>query len=210
FHRAGDGRGLGQAQAAWGQALLAQQRPGEAVLLLGQAVIGLDAAGAEVSAAQARLELARAHAAQGPTGALRAEHLLLKVRTDAGRLGAQALRRQANTLLAACRRHRTAPAAPRRPPIRRRVVNHPPAPAPRRRQDRYRTAAETPWRTTVLFPYPVIDPLGPGQVETWKAHFAGRAHERPRCIEEGIWRRTQEPQNAAASGWSPEESGRRR
>ncbi|MFC7742117.1 hypothetical protein ACFQXA_15890 [Nocardiopsis composta] len=62
----------------------------------------------------------------------------------------------------------------------------------------------------MLFPYPVIDPLGPGQVETWKAHFAGRAHERPRCIEEGIWRRTQEPQNAAASGWSPEESGRRR
>ena len=119
FHRAGDGRGLGQAQAAWGQALLTQQRPGEAVLLLGQAVIGLDAAGAEVSAAQARLELARAHAAQGPPGALRAEHLLLKVRTDAGRLGAQALRRRANTLLAACRRHRTDPAAPRRPPIRR-------------------------------------------------------------------------------------------
>ncbi|MFC9084899.1 SIR2 family protein [Nocardiopsis dassonvillei] len=62
----------------------------------------------------------------------------------------------------------------------------------------------------MLFPYPVIDPLTPDQVRTWNEHFSGIDFERPRSIEEGIWRRTQDAANAAQSGWSQDCDGRRR
>ncbi|MDX2565106.1 hypothetical protein PV371_36380 [Streptomyces sp. TX20-6-3] len=62
----------------------------------------------------------------------------------------------------------------------------------------------------MFFPHPLIEQLDDSQVRTWEMHFAGTAHERPRAIEEGIWRRTQEPANAEQSGWSKDESGRRR
>ncbi|MGW7258724.1 hypothetical protein [Streptomyces sp. NPDC054834] len=47
-------------------------------------------------------------------------------------------------------------------------------------------------------------------MRTWNEHFAGNGHERPRSIEEGIWRRTQDPANAAQSGWTEDLAGRRR
>ncbi|MEV6565918.1 hypothetical protein [Streptomyces kronopolitis] len=62
----------------------------------------------------------------------------------------------------------------------------------------------------MFFPHPVIEQLDDTQVATWDKHFAGAAHERPRAIEEGIWRRTQEQTNADQSGWSEDEHGRRR
>ncbi|MFD7975283.1 hypothetical protein [Streptomyces sp. NPDC059071] len=62
----------------------------------------------------------------------------------------------------------------------------------------------------MFFPHPVIEQLDNAQVEAWNTHFAGTAHERPRAIEEGIWRRTQEPANAEQSGWTEDASGRRR
>ncbi|SEE60328.1 hypothetical protein SAMN05428939_8092 [Streptomyces sp. TLI_105] len=63
----------------------------------------------------------------------------------------------------------------------------------------------------MFFPHCVIEQLTDGQVETWNRHFAmSEAHERPRAIEEGIWRRTQDPANAEQSGWSEDENGRRR
>lgn len=62
----------------------------------------------------------------------------------------------------------------------------------------------------MFLPYPVIDQLTPEQVDSWQTHFAGRGHERRRSTEEGIWRRTQDPANAALSGWSPDSDGRRR
>ncbi len=62
----------------------------------------------------------------------------------------------------------------------------------------------------MFLPYPVIEQMSPTQVATWETHFAGNSHERPRSIEEGIWRRTQEPANAEQSGWSEDASGRRR
>ncbi|MFD7861514.1 hypothetical protein [Streptomyces sp. NPDC059783] len=62
----------------------------------------------------------------------------------------------------------------------------------------------------MFFPYPVIEQLDDAQVVAWEKHFAGAAHERPRAIEEGIWRRTQDPANAVQSGWSEGEQGRRR
>ena len=62
----------------------------------------------------------------------------------------------------------------------------------------------------MFLPYPVIEQLDDAQVATWEKHFAGAAHERPRAIEEGIWRRTQDPANAQQSGWSEDENGRRR
>ncbi|MFB7359460.1 hypothetical protein [Streptomyces gardneri] len=57
-------------------------------------------------------------------------------------------------------------------------------------------------RAIMPFPYPVIEQMSPGQVDTWNRHFAGFAHEQPRAFEEGIWRRTQEPANAEQSGWT--------
>lgn len=62
----------------------------------------------------------------------------------------------------------------------------------------------------MFLPYPVIEQLDDAQVATWERHFAGAGHERPRAIEEGIWRRTQDPANAVQSGWSEDEQGRRR
>ncbi|MDX3851747.1 hypothetical protein [Streptomyces sp. AK02-01A] len=62
----------------------------------------------------------------------------------------------------------------------------------------------------MFLPYPVIEQLSPQQVTTWEEHFAGNGHERPRSIEEGIWRRTQDPTNAEQSGWSEDSGGRRR
>ncbi|MGX2997506.1 hypothetical protein JNUCC64_25145 [Streptomyces sp. JNUCC 64] len=62
----------------------------------------------------------------------------------------------------------------------------------------------------MYLPYPVIEQLTDGQVITWKTFFEGAGRERPRSIEEGIWRRTQDPANAEQSGWSEDASGRRR
>lgn len=62
----------------------------------------------------------------------------------------------------------------------------------------------------MFLPYPVIEQLTPEQVLTWEQHFAGGGHERPRSIEEGIWRRTQDPANATQSGWNKDSRGRRR
>ncbi|QCX82239.1 hypothetical protein C9F11_43295 (plasmid) [Streptomyces sp. YIM 121038] len=62
----------------------------------------------------------------------------------------------------------------------------------------------------MLLPYPVIDQLTPQQVRLWHDHFAGTRHERARTVEEGIWRRTQDPANATQSGWSTDDNGRRR
>lgn len=61
----------------------------------------------------------------------------------------------------------------------------------------------------MLLPYPVLEHLSPSQVDRWNTFFAGE-HDRPRYIEEGIWRRTQEPQNAGQSGWTGEDDQRRR
>ncbi|MFH8218555.1 hypothetical protein ACH4C2_05110 [Streptomyces sp. NPDC018057] len=63
----------------------------------------------------------------------------------------------------------------------------------------------------MFLPHPVIDSLTPAQARSWDAYFSpvvggGR---RP-AVEEGIWRRTQDPANAEQSGWSEDESGRRR
>jgi hypothetical protein len=58
------------------------------------------------------------------------------------------------------------------------------------------------------FPYPVlaVDDAG---VCRWAAYFAPGTSQRRRDIEEGIWRRTQHPLNAAQSGWDGT-GGRRR
>ncbi|MFD9394162.1 hypothetical protein ACFWBB_26520 [Streptomyces sp. NPDC060000] len=62
----------------------------------------------------------------------------------------------------------------------------------------------------MYLPYPVIEQLSDTQVTTWTKHFAGNGHERPRSVEEGIWRRTQDPANREQSGWSEDADGRRR
>lgn len=63
----------------------------------------------------------------------------------------------------------------------------------------------------MFLPYSVIDSLTPAQVGVWKSHYEGeRGGERRPAIEEGIWRRTQEPANAEQSGWSQDDHGRRR
>lgn len=63
----------------------------------------------------------------------------------------------------------------------------------------------------MFLPHPVIEQLDDAQVRAWEQYFAGpTVHERPRAIEEGIWRRTQEAANAGQSGWSQDEHGRRR
>ncbi|MFJ3826023.1 SIR2 family protein [Streptomyces nodosus] len=63
----------------------------------------------------------------------------------------------------------------------------------------------------MLLPYSVIDSLTPDQVRTWEAHFSPEAGgQRRPAVEEGIWRRTQDPANAEQSGWTEDESGRRR
>ncbi|MFG2812004.1 hypothetical protein [Streptomyces sp. NPDC048410] len=62
----------------------------------------------------------------------------------------------------------------------------------------------------MFLPHPVIDQLGESQEAAWYEHFAGTGRERPRAIEEGVWRRTQDPANAVQSGWTEGEHGRRR
>jgi hypothetical protein len=57
-------------------------------------------------------------------------------------------------------------------------------------------------------PHPVLE-LDDTRRDRWNTCFAGD-HDRPRYIEEGIWRRTQHPENAEQSGWAPESSSRRR
>ncbi|MFJ6696510.1 hypothetical protein ACIQM4_10605 [Streptomyces sp. NPDC091272] len=57
-------------------------------------------------------------------------------------------------------------------------------------------------------PYIVIDQLDPDQQQIWKTHFGDA--DRPRYIEEGIWRRTQEQATARQSGWSGPGDARRR
>lgn len=64
---------------------------------------------------------------------------------------------------------------------------------------------------TVLLPLSVIDSLTPEQVRHWETHFAPESNgQRNPALEEGIWRRTQDPRNAEQSGWSEDENGRRR
>ncbi|MFB6533087.1 hypothetical protein ACFCY8_13275 [Streptomyces noursei] len=63
----------------------------------------------------------------------------------------------------------------------------------------------------MFLPHPVIDSLNPDQVRMWDAHFSPEASgQRRPAVEEGIWRRTQDPANRELSGWSEDESGRRR
>lgn len=63
----------------------------------------------------------------------------------------------------------------------------------------------------LFLPHPVIDSLTPDQVRMWEANFSPDPDgQRRPALEEGIWRRTQEPGNAELSGWTMDESGRRR
>ncbi|MFD8913641.1 hypothetical protein [Streptomyces sp. NPDC059575] len=63
----------------------------------------------------------------------------------------------------------------------------------------------------MLLPHPVLDSLTPEQVRMWDAHFSPEAGGRRRpAVEEGVWRRTQDPANRELSGWAEDESGRRR
>lgn len=57
-------------------------------------------------------------------------------------------------------------------------------------------------------PYIVIDQLVPDQQQVWKTYFGDA--DRPRYIEEGIWRRTQEKATAGQSGWAASDDARRR
>jgi len=57
-------------------------------------------------------------------------------------------------------------------------------------------------------PYSVLA-LDDSLRERWDTHFAA-GHDRERYVEEGIWRRTQNPENAEQSGWTPESNSRRR
>nr|WP_241193339.1 hypothetical protein [Streptomyces sp. ADI96-15] len=60
----------------------------------------------------------------------------------------------------------------------------------------------------VDIPYIVIDQLTPDQQQVWKTYFGDA--DRPRYIEEGIWRRTQEKATADQSGWTAADDARRR
>ncbi|MGX8908444.1 hypothetical protein ACR820_24975 [Streptomyces netropsis] len=63
----------------------------------------------------------------------------------------------------------------------------------------------------MFLPYSVIDSLTPDQVRVWEEHFSSdTGAQRCPAIEEGIWRRTQDPRNAEQSGWAADSSGRRR
>jgi len=57
-------------------------------------------------------------------------------------------------------------------------------------------------------PYSILD-VDDRLREKWLTYFEGQ-HDRDRNIEEGIWRRTQDPANAEQSGWTPESNARRR
>nr|WP_203598460.1 hypothetical protein [Streptomyces sp. SID7909] len=60
----------------------------------------------------------------------------------------------------------------------------------------------------VDIPYIVIDQLVPEQQRVWNTYFGDA--DRPRYIEEGIWRRTQEKDTAGQSGWATSDDARRR
>ncbi|MFD3662658.1 hypothetical protein ACFWVF_18970 [Streptomyces sp. NPDC058659] len=57
------------------------------------------------------------------------------------------------------------------------------------------------------FPYEAEE-LSPTLAKRWEQYVSRR--DRPRDLEEGLWRRTQDPRNAAESGWTGPEDGRRR
>ncbi|MER5932490.1 hypothetical protein [Streptomyces sp. NPDC002054] len=59
------------------------------------------------------------------------------------------------------------------------------------------------------FPVTVIDQLDETQLRKWH-DFYGVNADRPRYEEEGIWRRTQQPETAEHSGWAGEGDARRR
>jgi hypothetical protein len=61
----------------------------------------------------------------------------------------------------------------------------------------------------MLLPHPVSQGLDDYTVEKWRLHF-GSGSSRHRKIEEGIWRRTQDPRNALESGWRSSRDARRR
>ncbi|MFE9659280.1 hypothetical protein [Streptomyces sp. NPDC005955] len=61
----------------------------------------------------------------------------------------------------------------------------------------------------MLLPYVVIDSLPPEQARMWHDHFSSEDGRDP-AVEEGIWRRTQDPRNAEQSGWTQDDNGRRR
>ncbi|MFE6767633.1 hypothetical protein ACFVFD_01490 [Streptomyces fimicarius] len=60
----------------------------------------------------------------------------------------------------------------------------------------------------VDIPYILIDQLTLDQQQVWKTYFGDA--DRPRYIEEGIWRRTQEKATADQSGWMAADDARRR
>ncbi|MBD0688516.1 hypothetical protein [Streptomyces sp. CBMA123] len=63
----------------------------------------------------------------------------------------------------------------------------------------------------MFLPHPVLDSMTSEQVRAWDAHFSPEASgQRRPAVEEGIWRRTQDPANAEQSGWTQDEDGRRR
>ncbi|MFD7451804.1 hypothetical protein [Kitasatospora sp. NPDC059827] len=62
----------------------------------------------------------------------------------------------------------------------------------------------------MLLPFVVIDSLTAEQSRLWREHFAPEPGGRSPGIEEGIWRRTQDPRNAEQSGWTKDDNGRRR
>ncbi|GAA1399160.1 hypothetical protein GCM10009639_38460 [Kitasatospora putterlickiae] len=62
----------------------------------------------------------------------------------------------------------------------------------------------------MLLPHVVIDSLTDDQSAMWREHFAPEPGNRDPGIEEGIWRRTQDPRNAEQSGWTEDDNGRRR
>ena len=55
----------------------------------------------------------------------------------------------------------------------------------------------------------LICPLDEGLLERWAKHYARPARRDPR-LEEGLWRRTQDPRNAEQSGWGCAADKRRR
>lgn len=59
------------------------------------------------------------------------------------------------------------------------------------------------------FPYIVLDQIDAPLSERWRSCYQ-EVRDRPRYVEEGLWRRTQDPANADQSGWRGPEDGRRR
>ena len=57
-------------------------------------------------------------------------------------------------------------------------------------------------------PYPIVD-LTTNLAERWQRNYIEMA-DRPRDVEEGLWRRTQEEANASESGWTGPGDARRR